>query len=1393
MIDPLLGLDIRSFAGYDRCTMGRWKRCVRAAVWMAAIWMAALIVPAGIARASTTGLIAFTSDRDHPFMGLDLYTMAADGTGVARLTTDATPSAYYSSPDWSYDGTKIAVIKNARVWVMNANGSNPTELTTAAGADFHPSWSPDGTKIAYEHRTPTPSFSQIVVMNADGSNPQTLASNPPYDDTTPSWSPDGTKIAFVSDRVSPFIPQIYVMGADGSNQTPVTTSSAPSGDSAPAWSPDGTKIAFVGDVVSGGTHSPHIFVMNANGTNPVQITNGGGSGEGSPTWSLDGTQIAFAASYPPMPNTFAPSQMYKVKSDGTGTVTDLSNNSYQEGSPAWQKTAVVTAVVDISAGNPVPEPATGSTPATFTITMPAAQASDVTVHYKTLDGTAKAAANAYTPIADASVTIPAGQTSAQIQVQVDNGSGQASTQTESFQVQLTGSSGPPIATATATGVILIPGITGKITDETGAAQPGQGVALTGTAASGQAVTQHLVTDGGGRYQLYADPGTYTITPDPSASQQPYQAVGCPGTAKPGACTQIALNPGANLTADFTLLSGVTISAGNPVPEPATGSTPATFTITMPAAQVSDVTVHYKTLDGTAKAADNAYTPIADASVTIPAGQTSAQIQVQVDNGSGKASTPTETFQVQLTSSSGPPIAGGTATGVILIPGISGKITDQNGNGQPGHLVALTGTAVSGQMVTQHVFTDTSGTYHVYADPGTYTITPDPPSGKPGNPSYQPIGCPGTVKTGACTKIALGSGASLTIDFKLLLLVVNSRMDSEDLAQAGLGICDVTPAQAAQTCTLRQALDVANQLGGGTITFNIPGGGVPVIPDSGPCLCVYAPTVIDGTTQPGSHGVTVMGVGSVVGFTFGTSGSTLRGMTVSGFYNHDVGLYAGDTLEQDRLGTLPSTEKPTVGIVQALNTGGHNVIQGNTIGGPQVIAGSGVLLMDLEGAGDTIGGSLPGQGNTFTNGGAQVNGAGDVVQGNTFVGAVLEIGDNVTVGGPTPIPGTGAGNDISGAEGAGLELHSSGDVVQGNRLHGNAAAGIEVVKGDRNTIGGASPQMGNLVDGNGIGSGGQLARAGIAIGEPFVLHQSSFGGTGNVIEHNRIVDNPGDGGVAIYQGVGNQIIDNEMSGNTLGINLGGGPFLYDNASHTGPNDYQPYPQLYGVTSHGGLHVTGRLNASPDRTYTIELYSQPSCAIDSVTPGQGLHYIGRRVLPAGSTFTLAFPAPPAGQHGVTVTATADDGSTSEFSPCLTIGHAARSFGKSGVTPTANTITVTTTTSPAPAPDRAATRESAKAKPTAHGILQLLCPPITTGSCTGTLVLATTGRGAIVLARKHFKLAPGEGLTITFAIPASLLKRLQRAHRLAAKATITAHDAAKHHNHKTTITTLTLRLAD
>jgi len=78
---------------------------------------------------------------------------------------------------------------------------------------------------------------------------------------------------------------IWVMGADGSNPVNLTNDEASSWG--PAWSPDGTRIAFT----YGGYPGPgEVYVLGADG--PVNLTNNEAR-DGSPAWSPDGARIAF--------------------------------------------------------------------------------------------------------------------------------------------------------------------------------------------------------------------------------------------------------------------------------------------------------------------------------------------------------------------------------------------------------------------------------------------------------------------------------------------------------------------------------------------------------------------------------------------------------------------------------------------------------------------------------------------------------------------------------------------------------------------------------------------------------------------------------------------------------------------------------------------------------------------------------------------------------------------------------------------------------------------------------------------------------------------------------------------------------------------------------------------
>ena len=124
----------------------------------------------------------------------------------------------------------------------------------------------------------------VFTVNPDGSDEQQLTFFGECNGEVRSlaWSPDGTKIAFGKAG-------IYVINADGSGLTNITPGRWAA---APAWSPDGTRIAYHSPVEDGGTYTNHIFISNADGSNPVRLLPAMCASE-HPRWHPDGTRIAF--------------------------------------------------------------------------------------------------------------------------------------------------------------------------------------------------------------------------------------------------------------------------------------------------------------------------------------------------------------------------------------------------------------------------------------------------------------------------------------------------------------------------------------------------------------------------------------------------------------------------------------------------------------------------------------------------------------------------------------------------------------------------------------------------------------------------------------------------------------------------------------------------------------------------------------------------------------------------------------------------------------------------------------------------------------------------------------------------------------------------------------------
>src|SRR5438046_1426042 len=204
-------------------------------------------------------------------------------------------------PTWSPDSKTLAVFSSAgdkeqrQLWTVNADGSDPNEITNLKGYAARPRWSHNGKQIAF-----------LFVEGAGGGGPLMaapaatgvidtaihnqriavldIAMGQPrqvspvnlhiydYD-----WSPDDK--TFVATAASGpgdnnwWIAQIYTIDIAKGNATSIYKPSLQL--AVPRWSPDGKSIAFIEGLMSDeGFHGGDLFTISANGRDVLNRTRG---------------------------------------------------------------------------------------------------------------------------------------------------------------------------------------------------------------------------------------------------------------------------------------------------------------------------------------------------------------------------------------------------------------------------------------------------------------------------------------------------------------------------------------------------------------------------------------------------------------------------------------------------------------------------------------------------------------------------------------------------------------------------------------------------------------------------------------------------------------------------------------------------------------------------------------------------------------------------------------------------------------------------------------------------------------------------------------------------------------------------------------------------------------
>lgn len=270
----------------------------------------------GAAGAQEPRKIVFTSGRGGEGH-LNLYVMDENGANVKPVTQG--PGISFDA-QLSPDGKRIAYAfgatreeKKTEIHVINVDGTGKTALTQRGELCISPVWSPDGKRIAFSSvKLPEggpPSF-KLHVMDADGKNPTEMGEG-----WVSGWSPDGKRLVYTRFMAQGDDVSIHTVEASGANPQQLVASKS----ALATFSPDGKKIAYIAE---GGGDQPDLFVADADGKNPVQLTKTPDLLEFSASWSADGKRIFFTQ----MPKDGGPDQVKKMEIHST----DLEGKSTEQ-------------------------------------------------------------------------------------------------------------------------------------------------------------------------------------------------------------------------------------------------------------------------------------------------------------------------------------------------------------------------------------------------------------------------------------------------------------------------------------------------------------------------------------------------------------------------------------------------------------------------------------------------------------------------------------------------------------------------------------------------------------------------------------------------------------------------------------------------------------------------------------------------------------------------------------------------------------------------------------------------------------------------------------------------------------------------------------------------------
>ena len=226
----------------------------------------------------------------------DIYLKKVSGQAVTLLASDPASDV---QPAFSPDGRWVAFASNRSgnwdLWMVGLDSGPARQITHSPMQEVHPSFSPDGKRLAYCVFNERAEQWELWTLQIDQPSSARMIGEGLF----PEWSPVGESIVYqrARQRGGRWFSIWRIDLAGGEPKFPIELSAR--SDMAlihPTWSPDGQWIAYGTALLESGSDSPggspvmsrgDIWIMRADGTSPVQLTDGAGT-HFSPAFGADG-------------------------------------------------------------------------------------------------------------------------------------------------------------------------------------------------------------------------------------------------------------------------------------------------------------------------------------------------------------------------------------------------------------------------------------------------------------------------------------------------------------------------------------------------------------------------------------------------------------------------------------------------------------------------------------------------------------------------------------------------------------------------------------------------------------------------------------------------------------------------------------------------------------------------------------------------------------------------------------------------------------------------------------------------------------------------------------------------------------------------------------------------